>query len=132
MNTFTSALSILGVLAALVVALPARAADDASGGYHLTYTVSGQVVTVVSAVTPYDSSPPAREAFLHWFKRGFETVLAGRSPLMIEWDVTPEARAGQSGYDFGMDEAARYLKVGKKTDQPQQSAPIPPALDPSP
>jgi hypothetical protein len=61
---------------------------------------------------------------MHWFKRGFETVLTGSSPLMVEWADSPEGKAGQGGYDFGMDEAERYLKK-KEPDQSLQTAPIP-------
>ena len=115
----------LALLLALLAALPARAGGEAATRHVLTYSVSERAVTVVSAVTPYDAEPEVRAAFLHWFRRGFDTVLAGHPPLMIEWDTTPKARAGRQGYDFGMDEAGRYKK-GKRPAQGPHKVPIPP------
>jgi hypothetical protein len=126
MKHLLRALPVLAVFLAGTLPLSGAAGDDATGSHHLKYSVSDQTVTVVSAVTPYDSDPQLREAFLHWFKRGFEITLAGKPPLMIEWDVTPQAKAGRRGYDFGTDEAARYLKRDKSADQSVQTAPIPP------
>ena len=88
--------------------------------------MSGESVSIVAAVTPFDSEPGARDVFLAWFKRGFENNLAGRPPLMIEWDTTSEAGAGRNGYDFGMTEAKRYLKNGKAPDGSLTTTPIPP------
>jgi len=86
------------------------ASDGAPGDFYLEYSVSERSVSIIAASTPYDSSSRAREALIRWFKRGFETILSGAPPLMIEWDTTPEAAAGRAGYDSGMDEAKRYLK----------------------
>ena len=77
---------------------------------HVTYSVSGLSVTIVSAVTPHDSRGKTRDVFLYWFKRGFETVLTGKPPLMIEWDETTEGIAGQMGYTSGMNEGERFMK----------------------
>jgi hypothetical protein len=93
----------------------------------LTYTVEDGGITVISAVTPYDSEPAVRNTFLQWFKRGFDTVLSGSSPLMIEWNTTAEARAGRHGYDFGMEEAERFLRE-KASGQAPRIIPIPPVL----
>jgi len=112
------------VLAALPVP-PAQAGGDAAARFVVTYSVSNRAVAVVAAVTPYDADAQVRSAFLHWFKRGFDTVLAGEPPLMIEWDSTPRARAGRRGYDFGMDEAERFLKR-KAPGQAPYTVPIPP------
>jgi len=123
-------LRTLTVFVFLLVGLATRfawAAEDVASGCQLKYSVSGQTIRVVAAVTPYDSYPQAKEAFLHWFKRGFESVLAGKPPLMIEWAATPEAIAGRRGYDFGMDEAEKYLKKSKELQQLPQTVPIPPA-----
>ena len=126
MKHLLRSLSVLAVFLAGILPLARAAGDAATGGHYLKYSVSGHTVTVIAAVTPYDSDPPLQEAFLHWFKRGFETTLAGKPPLMIEWDVTPKAKAGQRGLDFGTDEAARYLKRNKAADESVQTAPIPP------
>jgi hypothetical protein len=127
MQNLTRTLTVFAVILAGFAPVSSWAAEDPNSGYHLKYSVSEQTITVVAAVTPYDSNPQAKEAFLHWFKRGFETVLTGKPPLMIEWDVTPEARAGRRGYDFGMDEAERFLKNEKEPNQSLQTTPIPPA-----
>ena len=126
MKNLLRSLTVLTALLAGILPLCSAAGDAATGGHHLKYSVSGQTVTIVSAVTAYDSDPSLREAFLHWFKRGFEITLNGKPPLMIEWDVTAQAKAGRRGYDFGTDEAARYLKQGKAAGQSVQTAPIPP------
>lgn len=101
---------LLALLLAPFAAPPAKAGREAAARHDLTYSVSERKVAVVSAVTPYDADPAVRAAFLHWFRRGFDTVLAGDPPLMIEWDTTPKARAGRHGYDFGMEEAERFMK----------------------
>ncbi len=118
----------LSVFLAAVFSLSSAATADEFRRPFLTYSVSGRIVTVVSAVTPYDSTPQAREGFLHWFKRGFETILAGQSPLLIEWANTPEAEAGRKGYDFGMDEAERYTRKEKGPQPSLQTTVIPPSL----
>ena len=93
---------------------------------HVKYTVVDQSVTVASAVTHYDLDAKAREIFLYWFKRGFETVFAGKSPMMITWGETIEGEAGREGYDFGMNEGERYMQNPKKLNQSLQTSPIPP------
>jgi len=113
---------ILALMAAIALPVTMNAADR----YVLTYSVSDEGVSVVSAVTPYDFEPEVRNAFLHWFKRGFDTVLAGDPPLMIEWDITAKGRAGRRGYDFGMDEAERFMKK-KAPKQSLQTTAIAPA-----
>ena len=120
------ALPALAIILAVFLSPPApRAADDTAPLWFMSYSVSDRAARVVSAVTPYDDSPAARNAFLRWFKRGFDTILTGRQPLMVEWNTAPEAKAGRRGYDFGMDEAKRYLeKPGPR--QPLQTIPIPP------
>lgn len=104
---------------------PAWAAGDAPDTPFVKYSVSGQVLTIVSAVTPYDPRPHLKDVFLDWFKRGFETVLAGKPPLLIEWDFTPEGRAGRSGYDLGISEAEKLLKNGKTSGQMPRTTRIP-------
>lgn len=123
MRTLIRIFPVIIVMALLVPAFGGDTAKPGVDGPHINYQVLQETVAVVSAVTPYDSDRKVREAFLHWFKRGFETVLKGNSPLMIEWLDSPEGKAGQSGYDLGMDEAARYVK--KKPQQSLQTAPIP-------
>lgn len=120
MNNVIRTLMVFALTLAGVMPLSTWAADDLIGGYYLKYSVSDSAVTVVSAATPYDSNPQAKEAFLNWFKRGFETVLKGKPPLMIEWSVTPVAEAGRKGYDFGMDEAEKYLKKENGSKQSPQ------------
>ena len=117
----------LALVLALFAAFAARAGGEPPAARHeLTYSVTARAVTVVAAVTPYDRDPEVRAAFLHWFKRGFDGVLAGEPPLMIEWDSTAKGRAGRSGYDFGIDEARRFLK--RKPSVPgQYVVPFPPA-----
>lgn len=102
------------------------AAEDAAGGYHLKYSVSGRDLTIVSSVTPYDSDRKTKDAYLYWFKRGFEAVIAGKPPLMVEWGNTPAAAAGRKGYDYGIEEADRYLKKDKGERESLQTFPIPP------
>jgi hypothetical protein len=119
------ALPVFIVFLFAVPAVSAQAAGGTTAPYFLKYSVSDRVVTVVSAVTPYDPNPRARDAFLHWFKRGLETLFAGTPSLMITWDITPEGKAGREGYDFGMDEAERYLKKEKNPSRSLQTAPIP-------
>ena len=87
----------------------------------MEYTVSGQSLSVVSAATPYDANQKVRDAFLHWFQRGFETALSGQAPLMIEWQHTPEGEAGRKGYDLGLDEGEGYRKHPKSSDQSRQT-----------
>ncbi len=102
----------LPVIVILVLQIPAFGGDAAKPivrNSHIKYQVVQNNLTIFTAVTPYDSDLKVREAFLNWFKRGFETVLKGHSPLMIEWLDSPEEKAGQIGYDLGMDEAGRYL-----------------------
>jgi hypothetical protein len=102
------------------------AKSEEKAGYFIKYGVSKQKAIIISASTPYDSSIKARDAFLHWFVRGFEAVLTGRAPMVVEWKDSPEGKAGQKGYDFGMDEAERYLKLKEKPDNSIIIAPIPP------
>ena len=116
------ALTATGLLLSACSASKPTAPD----GPFILYSVSGGTVSIVVAVTPYDGQPGARDVFLHWFKRGFENALAGRPPLMIEWDTTPEAAAGRRGYDFGSAEAEHYLKNGKPPGSSPITAPIPP------
>ncbi|PKN19338.1 MAG: hypothetical protein CVU71_07460 [Deltaproteobacteria bacterium HGW-Deltaproteobacteria-6] len=128
MKNMLCALSVFLTLtaAAAILACPCRAAGDTADPPYIKYSVSDQEATIVSAATPYDSDPKARDAFLHWFKVGFHTVLNGASPLMIEWQNSPEGKAGRRGYDFGMDEAEKYLKEKKEPRQLLQTMPIPP------
>jgi hypothetical protein len=119
-------LTSLTFFIACIIPLSAWAADGTTGKHFLKYSVSNGDVTVVEAVTPYDSDPQAKEAFLNWFKRGFETVLKGKPPLMVEWGVTSVAYAGRDGYDFGMDEAERYLKKEKGSSRSLNVVPLPP------
>jgi len=114
------------ILLAGALPLSAWAADDVTGGYYVKYSVSDRDVTVVAAVTPYDSDPQVKEAFINWFARGFETVLKGKPPLMIEWGINATASAGRKGYDFGMDEAERYLRKEKDSLRLLNLVPIPP------
>lgn len=94
---------VLSVMAAAILAL---ASCRSPAGPFVRYAVSDHAVTVTAAVTPFDQSTRARESFLHWFKRGFETGLAGKAPLMIDWTDTPEGKAGRQGYDFGLEQGA--------------------------
>lgn len=119
-------LPVFVTLIAAILPLSCSAADEATDTHYLKYSVSDQLVTVISAVTPYDSNPKARDAFIHWFKRGFETVLTGMSPLMVEWKESLEGKAGQRGYDFGMDEAEIYLKKKREPNQSLRTTRIPP------
>jgi hypothetical protein len=117
------------VLIAAILSLSACTSPkpaETPDGPFVRYSVSGKAVSIVLAVTPFDGEPEVSAAFLHWFQRGFETVLAGREPLRIEWDITPAAKAGRRGYDFGMDEAERYLKKTTAPSQLPQTVPIPP------
>lgn len=118
-------LSVMPLLAAVFL-LQAATAAIAADNFYLKYSVSEKSVTIVSAVTPCDSNTRVREVFLRWFKRGFETVLAGDPPLMIDWQDTPEGRAGRSGYDFGMGEAARYQKTKNGPGPSLHTISIPP------
>ena len=116
------------LLAAIVVpAAAVTAAGTAADQNILTYTVSDQGIAVISAVTPYDSEPQVRNTFLKWFKRGFDTVVSGSSPLMLEWDTTAKGRAGRHGYDLGMEEAERFLRK-KEPGKTPRTIPIPPVL----
>jgi hypothetical protein len=119
-------LTALTFFIASIIPISALAADGATGRHYLKYSVSDRDVTVVEAVTPYDSDPQSKEAFLNWFKRGFGTVLKGKPPLMIEWGVTAAANAGREGYDFGIDEAERYLKKEKGSSRSLHVVLIPP------
>jgi hypothetical protein len=126
MRNMMRTLPVLVILIAVFLSVSYSAANEVTDTHYLEYSVSGQLITVASAVTPYDANPKARDAFLYWFKRGFETALIGISPLMIEWKDSPEGKAGQRGYDFGMDEAERYLKKKKDSNRSLQTTPIPP------
>jgi len=97
----------------VVFFLQACAAPKADNRDPVRYSVAGTAVTIVSAQTPYDADVRARDAFLHWFKRGFETVLSGKAPMMISWEDSLRGRAGRDGYDLGMEEAEKYLKNRK-------------------
>lgn len=82
-------------------------------GLFVKYSVEGESVRVVSAVTPFDSNGKAREVYLRWFKRGVETVIMGNQPLDVEWQQSPEGQAGQQGYYIGMKEGGAFLKDSK-------------------
>ena len=103
----------------------AQTVEDTRLTPFVKYSVSGQSASIVSANTPFDDNPKAREAFQKWFKRGLETGLAGDPPLMIEWQGTPEGRAGQRGYDLGQEEGRRF-REDKKSPRGLQTVPIPP------
>jgi len=119
---------MFALLAAIVVpATTETAVGTAADQNILTYTVSDQGVTVLSATTPYDSETEIRDAFLKWFKRGFDTIVSGASPLMLEWDTTAKGRAGRHGYDLGMEEAEIFLRE-KASGQAPRAIPIPPVL----
>ncbi len=105
---------------------PKREAGPAPEGPFVRYSVSGNAVAVAQAVTPFDAQPREREAFLGWFKRGFETGYTGGAPLMIEWDETPVARAGRRGYEFGLDEGKRFRNESKDPGRAEHTAQIPP------
>jgi hypothetical protein len=96
------------------------------GGPFVMYSVSGQAVKVISAKTPFDDNPAAREAFLRWFERGFETGLAGKAPLMVEWSQTPVAQAGRRGYDLGLEEGTKFKVSHDTSSQSSRTALIPP------
>ena len=116
------------LLAAIVVpAATVTAAGTAAEQNILTYTVSDQGVTVLSATTPYDSETEIRNVFLKWFKRGFDTVVSGSHPLMLEWNTTAKGRAGRHGYDLGMEEAEKFLRE-KPSGQAPRTIPISPVL----
>jgi hypothetical protein len=116
------------LLAAIVVsAATVTAVGTAAEQNILTYTVSDQGVTVYSATTPYDSETEIRNVFLKWFKRGFDRVVSGASPLMLEWDTTAQGRAGRHGYDLGMEEAERFLRK-KEPGKTPRTIPISPVL----
>jgi hypothetical protein len=110
----------------LLSACPSPKPAAALAGPFVRYSVSGQSMSIISAVTPFDGQPGVRDAFLHWFQRNFETVLAGREPVMIEWANTPEAQAGRRGYDLGIAAAQTYLKNRMRSGQSVQITPIPP------
>jgi hypothetical protein len=126
MNNLIRTLTVLAFFITCIIPASAWAANGVTGGYYLKYSLSDREVTIVAAVTPYDSDPQSKEAFLNWFKRGFDTVIKGKPPLMVEWGVTAVANAGREGYDFGMDEAKRYLKKEKGSNRSLQIVPIPP------
>ncbi len=105
---------------------PSGKAPATPEGPFVRYSVTGSAVTIATAVTPFDAEPKEREAFLHWFQRGFDTGFAGHAPLMIEWADTPVARAGRQGYEFGLAEGERLRKEGAGPDRSPQTAPIPP------
>ena len=118
-------LFLVAVLVAVTLfPLSVYAALEADPVYYLKYSVSKRDVTIVKAVTPYDADTKVRDAFLLWFQRGFRTVLTGAQPLMIEWRDSPEGRAGQRGYDLGMDEGVRYSKMEKTAGRPPYTVPI--------
>lgn len=118
--------TIFVLLISFAASFPILAIEGPAGGYHLKYSVSGRDLTIVSSVTPYESDRKAKDAYLYWFKRGFEAVIAGKPPLMVEWGDTTAAAAGRKGYDSGMAEADRYLKKDKAQRQSVQVIPIPP------
>ena len=95
-------------------------------GRHVSYRVKGESVTVVSAVTPFDSNPAAREAFVKWFKKGFEATLKGKEPMRVEWERNQIGQAGSRGYDVGLDEGERFRAEPKQSNQSLQTTPIPP------
>jgi hypothetical protein len=116
----------MAMVAAIALLATCRAPQKPAGPF-VQYSVSSQTVTVVAAVTPYDDNPKAREAFLHWFKRGFEVGFAGKAPPMIEWNDTLEAKAGRRGYDFGIEEGERCRGMQKTPNQQSmRTTPIPP------
>jgi len=93
------------LLALLSVGAGAAPSSDA---FSLDYQVSGTTFTLLAAVTPYDATPKVRDAFLHWFQRGFETALRGEAPLLVEWQPTPEGEAARYGYDLGLEKGERF------------------------
>jgi len=92
-------------------------APKITDGPFVKYSLEGQSIRIVAAVTPFDSNEKARKAFLHWFVRGVETVLQGKQPIHVEWQQSPEGQAGQQGYDIGMQEGETCLKDRKAPDQ---------------
>ncbi|MEW6616070.1 MAG: hypothetical protein AB1401_11500 [Thermodesulfobacteriota bacterium] len=111
---------------AIVLSLSVCVTPKKREAFHVKYTIAAQSVIVSSAVTRYDFDAKARHAFLYWFKRGFETVLAGKPQMMITWEETTEGEAGRKGYDLGMSEGEKYMQSPKATNQPVQTTPIPP------
>lgn len=104
----------------IMILLASCAAPMLPDGPFVEYSLTGQSARIVTAATPFDSNLKAREAFLHWFERGLETVLSGKQPIMVEWQDSPAGRAGQQGYDIGMQEGESFLKDRKGHDQPLQ------------
>jgi len=101
----------------IVLLLASCSAPMIPDGPFVKYSIAGQSIRIVTAVTPFDSNEKARKAFLHWFERGFETVLLGKQPMHVEWQQSAEGQAGQQGYDIGMQEGETYLKDRKAPDQ---------------
>jgi hypothetical protein len=116
----------LGLALAGCAAAPEAPEAPAPAGPHVTYAVHGRAAEVLSAVTPYDDVPEAREAFLAWFKRGFETAAARREPLRVEWERSPAGQAASRGYALGLDEGGRWLAEGKPGGRSPRTAPIGP------
>ena len=111
----------------LVLLLPgvaAAAAPVATDSFTLDYQVSGTTLTILAAVTPYDARPKVRDAFLHWFQRGFESALKGEAPLLVDWQPTPEGAAGRCGYDLGLEKGERFR--APRSGEERQRVPIPP------
>ena len=111
---------MVALLLASILSLSANSEADTPGSWYVNYTVSGRALSIVSAVTPYDSDQTVRDSFLHWFQRGFEGVIAGEAPLMIEWQDTPQGDAGQKGYEIGLDEGEAYMKNQKSPNPSPQ------------
>ncbi len=128
-KTMRASLAFVAVVAAVLL-VPAcssqkpQAAESVPNTPFVRYSVSGQAVIVISAKTPFDDDPKAREAFLGWFKRGFETGLARRIPLRIEWQPTTVGEAGRRGYELGLEQGTQFWEK-KLPRNSQQTALIP-------
>ena len=74
----------------------------------VTYSVSGNEVTIVACRTPYDRSHAERDAYLFGFKRGFEDALNGKL-IFYHFERTRKGEAGEAGMVHGMDEGKVYI-----------------------
>ncbi|AMV73287.1 hypothetical protein JCM30471_16890 [Desulfuromonas carbonis] len=111
------------LLLALLILLSTNLSCAATDSFTLDYSVSGNTVTILAAVTPYDPTPKVRDAFLHWFQRGFETALRNEAPLLVEWQNTPQGQAGQDGYELGLEKGERFR--ARRSGTERQTVPIP-------
>lgn len=78
----------------------------------VTYTLSGGEPIITAFVTPFDSNPAAREAYLFWFKRGFAAGLQQTLELW-SWERTEKGDAASSGYIHGYEEGAKVRAEAK-------------------